>query len=138
MWYPYINISSLQLHAFCFCLLQLVRVTFPQFELEDFSCTYDYLQIFDGGDSSGTLLGKYCGTTIPSEIISTGNEMYLYFVSDNIYPMSGFICTWSKFVDYVSGCFILSPVTYNHIQNIPHLLFSYSAKLLLLLAVSVR
>merc|ERR1712008_91294 len=54
----------------------------PEFETpfdieNDGSCSYDYLEIRDGGAATSPFLGeKLCGTTVPNTIKSTGNTMY--------------------------------------------------------------
>ena len=43
-----------------------ILIKFISFELEyEQNCSYDYVQIFDGGyDDAASLLGKYCGNTV--------------------------------------------------------------------------
>jgi hypothetical protein len=43
-----------------------ILIKFISFELEyEQSCSYDYVQIFDGGyDDPASLLGKYCGNKV--------------------------------------------------------------------------
>jgi hypothetical protein len=62
-----------------------VKVEFLTFELEaDPSCNFDYLKIFNGGSSSSSLLGTFCGTNSPGTIISTdsGGKLTFQFHSD--------------------------------------------------------
>lgn len=62
-----------------------VKVVFDQFDVEsNTSCSYDYLNIYDGPTTASTLIGKYCGTTIPSSYTSTSanGELTFKFYSD--------------------------------------------------------
>ncbi len=62
-----------------------VKVVFDQFDVEsNTSCSYDYLNIYDGPTTTSALIGKYCGTTIPSSYTSTSanGELTFQFKSD--------------------------------------------------------
>ena len=52
---------------------------------------YDYLYIYDGASTSGTLLGTYNGSglTVP-ELTSTTGPLTIYFLSDGSVPYAGF------------------------------------------------
>ncbi|KAL8573023.1 hypothetical protein ACOMHN_010453 [Nucella lapillus] len=65
-----------------------IRLNITTFRLE--SCPYDYLEIRNGGLSTSPLVGRFCGTTITSPLVSHSNTMWLRFVSDNSRPYSGF------------------------------------------------
>lgn len=45
-------------------------------------CRYDYVEVRDGVDENGQLVGKYCGKIAPSPVVSSGNQLYIKFVSD--------------------------------------------------------
>jgi len=66
-----------------------VKLKFTTFELEntvnkDNDCLNDYVEVRDGGYGGyGELLGRFCGNTIPDEIYSLSNQMWVVFVSDN-------------------------------------------------------
>merc|ERR1712110_903008 len=67
-----------------------VKLTFESFRLESHStCRYDYLQI-----SFGSQEEKYCGSDVPSPIISSGNTMAITFHSDHTKVKKGFKATW--------------------------------------------
>ncbi|MGE0077834.1 MAG: C25 family cysteine peptidase [Bacteroidales bacterium] len=58
-----------------------LKIAFDQFEVEtDASCGYDYLKIYDGPTTNSTLVGTYCGTTLPSSYTSTSTDGELTFV----------------------------------------------------------
>ncbi|CAG9862752.1 unnamed protein product [Phyllotreta striolata] len=68
-----------------------VALRFQSFDLENHdNCAYDYLEIRDGIDSNSPVTGVYCGHKIPSEIISTSNEMTIRFLSDGSVQKTGF------------------------------------------------
>jgi len=60
-------------------------------------CSYDYLEIRDGGAATSPFLGeKLCGTTVPNTIKSTGNTMFVKFHSDGSQPRIGFSASFKK------------------------------------------
>jgi len=65
-----------------------VTLNFVDFDVEpgdNGSCNYDYLEVFDGPNTSATLIGKYCnltGNTPTATITSGGNSITLHFYSD--------------------------------------------------------
>ena len=68
-----------------------ILLTFESFDLEDEnSCAYDYLQI-----SFGSVEEKYCGSSKPSPIISSGNTMTVTFHTDHSVNGNGFKATWT-------------------------------------------
>ncbi|KAH3862569.1 hypothetical protein DPMN_025538 [Dreissena polymorpha] len=68
-----------------------IKVVFQNFELEQHQeCTYDHIEIFDGANNYANSLGRFCGVKIPSQVISTGNELYMVFYSDASVQRKGF------------------------------------------------
>ena len=63
---------------------------------------YDYLEVRDGHEETSLLIGKYCGYKIPEDIKSTGNKLYVKFVSDGSVQKAGFAATFVKGNDLVS------------------------------------
>ncbi|KAL1006735.1 hypothetical protein UPYG_G00076160 [Umbra pygmaea] len=62
---------------------QKILINFnPHFDLEDRECKYDYVEVRDGVDETGQLVGKYCGKIAPSPVVSSGNQLFIKFVSD--------------------------------------------------------
>ncbi|HTX88639.1 MAG TPA: C25 family cysteine peptidase, partial [Bacteroidales bacterium] len=60
-----------------------VQAGFTQFDVEpQANCDYDWLKIYDGSSTSGTLLGTYCGTTSPGVVTSTTGALTFNFHSD--------------------------------------------------------
>ena len=52
-----------------------------QIERHD-SCAYDYLEVRNGDSESADLIGRYCGYDLPNNIKSSGNTLWIKFVSD--------------------------------------------------------
>ena len=53
--------------------------------------SHDWLEIRDGKDESSPIIGeKLCGDDLPDQIISTKNELFLKFHSDNTNENVGF------------------------------------------------
>ncbi|XP_046553794.1 deleted in malignant brain tumors 1 protein-like [Haliotis rubra] len=57
------------------------------------SCSYDYYEFFDGTDDMFTSLGRYCGSSLPTQH-SSGQNMYIKFHSDNSNTGAGFKMTY--------------------------------------------
>ncbi|XP_068094350.1 cubilin [Hyperolius riggenbachi] len=74
---------------------QLV-LSFMSFSLQTCEgCSCDYLEIREG-NSTGPLLEKFCGDTLPSNVSSvTGHRLWIKFVSDGSISGSGFRASFS-------------------------------------------
>lgn len=71
----------------------------------------------DGIDESGQLVGKYCGKIAPSPVVSSGNQLFIKFVSDYETHGAGFSIRYEIFKSGKSDI----------IQtNRPHLVFCLS------------
>ncbi|XP_030055456.1 cubilin isoform X1 [Microcaecilia unicolor] len=76
---------------------KILRISFPFFHLEESSrCRFDFLQIHDGGSASEFMIGKYCGTSVPTELFSTHNSLYFWFRSDHSISRGGFTVAWQS------------------------------------------
>lgn len=58
---------------------------------------YDYVEVRDGVDESGQLVGKYCGKIAPSPVVSSGNQLFIKFVSDYETHGAGFSIRYEIF-----------------------------------------
>ncbi|KAJ8396085.1 hypothetical protein AAFF_G00021580 [Aldrovandia affinis] len=77
---------------------QKILINFnPHFDLEDRECKYDYVEVWDGMEESGQLVGKFCGKIAPSPIVSSGNLLYIKFVSDYETHGAGFSIRYEVF-----------------------------------------
>ncbi|KAL2085662.1 hypothetical protein ACEWY4_018982 [Coilia grayii] len=74
----------------------LIRLSFTSFNLEYHqNCNYDYVEVYDNGTAqTGTLLGRYCGRSVPPSLTSTDNMMTLLFVSDSSQSTEGFAASY--------------------------------------------
>ncbi|XP_029109180.1 neuropilin-1a-like isoform X2 [Scleropages formosus] len=69
----------------------------PHFDLEDRGCKYDYVEVWDGMNENGQLVGKYCGKIAPSPIISSGSQLFIKFASDYETHGAGFSIRYEVF-----------------------------------------
>ncbi len=69
----------------------------------------DIITIYDGPDSGSPVLGTYSGATLPSEIISTGGEVFITFISDGASTNGGFLMTYEA--EKYSYCNALTSMT---------------------------
>jgi len=63
---------------------KVIKLRFETFHLEAGpNCAYDAVAVYNGNmiDSS-SLIGKFCGTTLPSSVTSSSNQMLINFFSD--------------------------------------------------------
>ncbi|XP_034754496.1 dorsal-ventral patterning tolloid-like protein 1 isoform X1 [Etheostoma cragini] len=68
-----------------------IKIAFNEFEIEQHQeCAYDHLEAFDGDSDTAAILGRLCGSKIPEQLLSTGNKMYLRFISDASVQRKGF------------------------------------------------
>lgn len=73
-----------------------IQLHFTAFNLERESPCVDYLEIRDGDNSGAPLLGKLCGSKKTKDIISSGQHIYLHFVSDDSGQRRGFKLKWKE------------------------------------------
>lgn len=85
-----------------------VTLNFVDFDLEPASLDgisiYDVVEVYDGSNTSATLLGRFAGNNLPPAITSSGSSMYVKFYSDQAVTATG----WSAFytsttVNYCTG-----------------------------------
>uniref|UniRef100_A0A2C9KBX8 Metalloendopeptidase n=1 Tax=Biomphalaria glabrata TaxID=6526 RepID=A0A2C9KBX8_BIOGL len=68
-----------------------IMLSFKEFDVEPhLECDYDNVVVFDGDSKNSATLGKYCGSTFPEQIISSGTTMLLQFNTDNSGQRKGF------------------------------------------------
>ena len=89
-WPTYLSSSS--------CALTLtmtgraLRVSFSLFQMEE---NYDFFSVFDGSSTAAPLLGRFSGSTLPTDLITSGGALTLLFTSDNMFQLSGVIAVVS-------------------------------------------
>lgn len=63
------------------------------------ACNCDFLEVREGTTSKGKLLGKFCGSMVPSPIYVSGRHLWLRFVSDKVSNNKGFRATYEAIED---------------------------------------
>ena len=91
----YTDVFDVIVFLLLLCLTVIPVVFPPQIENHD-NCVYDFLEVRDGSDESSPLIGRYCGYKIPDDIESTGNKLYVKFVSDGSVQKAGFAAKFVK------------------------------------------
>ncbi|MCB0649163.1 MAG: hypothetical protein KDC49_20975 [Saprospiraceae bacterium] len=83
--------------TFCSNNSKPMVVDFTTFALQTGDCSADYLSIYNGPNTSGSLIGTFCGNTSPLKITSSGGATCLTFVfhSDNTTPAQGWAANLS-------------------------------------------
>ena len=64
-----------------------VQIKFKDFRLEP---SKDNLMIYDGSSNNSAIIERFTGTSLPSDVISTGNSLFLEFISDDNIYYNGF------------------------------------------------
>lgn len=67
-----------------------ITLSFQRFELEE----DDYLSVFDGENNTAPLIGTFSGETIPEQITSSGNKLFLHFLSNPRGSSGGFFASY--------------------------------------------
>ena len=70
-------------------ILHTIFIQASYYLIDNYS--YDWVEIYDGGNSSSTLIGrKMCGHKLPPPILSSTNEILIKFKSDNTVERTGY------------------------------------------------
>jgi len=86
-----------------------VSLSFIGIDIEDHgTCRYDSLTIYDGNSANSLELEKLCGTSPPSNIVSSKNEMFIKFKSDDSVQKKGFKIKFD--ICPADECFATAPV----------------------------
>lgn len=72
-----------------------ITLTFSEFSTEG---GLDYLSVYDGPAGSGTLLGQYSGSYIPSSLVASSGKVYLTWYTDGSVTYPGFQINWTSTV----------------------------------------
>ncbi|XP_041851022.1 membrane frizzled-related protein isoform X2 [Melanotaenia boesemani] len=69
-----------------------ISLSFVNFSLETQDvCEFDYVEVHDSANTgAGRVLGRFCGTTLPPDLTSSGPHMTVVFVADEGVADSGF------------------------------------------------
>uniref|UniRef100_A0A3B5L191 Cubilin n=1 Tax=Xiphophorus couchianus TaxID=32473 RepID=A0A3B5L191_9TELE len=73
-----------------------ILLNFTSFELEGTPpfCSFDFVEIRDGGYETSPLIGKFCGSQRPPVVVSHSNRLWIRFHSDPSITSHGFIAHW--------------------------------------------
>ena len=81
-----------------------IQLYFAELSIEeDGNCVNDYVKLFDGESEQDTSLGKFCKTTVPPPITSSGPFVRIQFVTDAFGTDKGFHLTYNT-VPSVENC----------------------------------
>ncbi|XP_046553796.1 cubilin-like [Haliotis rubra] len=86
--YPSNSECSWSINTGDFSKVVYVGVITSDLEYSD-TCSYDYIEFFDGYSDTDTSLGRYCGSSLPTKH-SSGENMYIKFHSDSSNTGTGF------------------------------------------------
>ncbi|EDO41709.1 predicted protein, partial [Nematostella vectensis] len=74
-----------------------VKLTFKHFDslIQNQTCTCDFVRVYSGNSTYAALVGKFCGNTLPTPLISISNQMLVEFQSDFSSGAKGFHAMYS-------------------------------------------
>lgn len=82
-----------------------ITLSFDEFNLEepssDGNTIYDAIEVYDGTDTTGILLGRFTGSNIPNSVTSSGGSMFIHFFSDFSVNDSG----WSAYYTTITNTY---------------------------------
>ncbi|XP_056139997.1 membrane frizzled-related protein [Lampris incognitus] len=85
----------------------VIRLSFKNFSLETQDvCEFDYVEVLDSTNTgAGRVLGRFCGSSLPPDLTSSGPQMTVVFVADEGVADSGFNATYQAvpFADRTCG-----------------------------------
>ena len=67
---------------------------FTEFEMEPHQeCAYDHVIMYDGHTTEDPILGRFCGSKLPHQILASNDQMLMVFKSDASVQRKGFLAT---------------------------------------------
>ncbi len=78
-----------------------ITITFSAFSTE---LNQDFVRVYSGTNASGTLLGTYSGTTIPSALTIPSGNVFISFTSNNTVNAAGFSLSYTSGSTPTSFC----------------------------------
>ncbi|XP_077347020.1 cubilin isoform X1 [Lithobates pipiens] len=79
-----------------------ISLFFDAFHIEpSYSKCTDYLEVRNGSSSNSSLIGTFCGNSLPNPIFPKNNVLHLLFKSDAYISYKGYEITWTS---SPSGC----------------------------------
>lgn len=58
------------------------------------NCPHEFLQVYDGDSSAALQLGRFCGSSLPDELLSSDNALYFHLYSEHLRNEGGFTVRW--------------------------------------------
>ncbi|XP_069815839.1 cubilin [Dendropsophus ebraccatus] len=84
---------------------KVIELKFNEFDVEvQWSCTQDYVAVYDGSDIFGNLLGRFCGNLLPPVIRSLSRNLFLVFVTDGFVAAGGWRASYRQTLGPGQGC----------------------------------
>ncbi|XP_003786834.1 cubilin [Otolemur garnettii] len=84
---------------------KVMQLKFNDFDVvPSISCSHDYLEIYDGSNTSDPLLGKFCGSKKPPNVKSSGNTVLLVFKTDSFQTARGWKISFRQTLGPQHGC----------------------------------
>ena len=74
----------------------IIKIEFEDFDTEE---EYDWVELFDGDSTNATSLGKFSGNLNHQSISTTGNQLFVKFISDRTESSRGFKLSYSTLKD---------------------------------------
>ncbi|HBF88722.1 MAG TPA: hypothetical protein DDX39_08785 [Bacteroidales bacterium] len=88
--------------TFCSTNGSCIKVDFTSFNLED---NYDFVYVYDGANTSSTLLATLTGAVVPADVFSSSSCITIRLVSDASVERSGFVAQ----ISCSSNCYVPPP-----------------------------
>ena len=68
-----------------------ITLTFPTFNIEPTAnCIYDYVSVRNGPDEASPYMGRFCGSSPPTPLTSSMNQLTVIFNTDESQTFGGF------------------------------------------------
>ncbi len=100
-----------------------IKLHFNRFALG----TGDVLKIYNGANENGALIGEYTGANLPADIVSTGNKLFIHFITDATDNGNGWLfefvatrpiwCNGLTLFEATEGSFDDGSVNFNYREN---------------------
>jgi PKD repeat protein len=91
---------------------KVLKFNFTTFDIEyEATCSYDYLEIYDGNNMSADLVSKYCGTNSPGVVTATNETGALTFTFHSDMGVNGL--GWAASIECVDPSFDISKIVKN-------------------------
>ncbi|CAH3126047.1 unnamed protein product, partial [Pocillopora meandrina] len=77
-----------------------IKLSFLTFDLQNASPACqdcDFVSVRDGKYSNSPVIGTFCGSRIPNDVLSTGNHMWIHFRSDGSVEKRGFKMSYTTY-----------------------------------------